>query len=32
MQPEFIRSLATVRGVQAGLELAEVFEVVRMIL
>ena len=32
MKPEFIRSLAKVRGVQAGVPLAEVFEVVRMVL
>ena len=32
MKPDFIRSLAQVRGVQAGLELAEVFEVVRMVI
>jgi LmbE family N-acetylglucosaminyl deacetylase len=31
MQPDFIQSLAKVRGVQVGLPLAEVFEVVRMI-
>ncbi|NBP06449.1 MAG: PIG-L family deacetylase [Bacteroidetes bacterium] len=31
MQPDFIRSLAKVRGVQVGLPYAEVFEVVRMI-
>lgn len=30
--PEFIRSLATVRGVQSGGQLAEAFEVVRMVL
>jgi LmbE family N-acetylglucosaminyl deacetylase len=32
MKPEFIRSLAKVRGVQAGVPLAEVFEVVRMVM
>lgn len=32
MKPDFARSLAKVRGVQAGLPYAEVFEVVRMIL
>jgi LmbE family N-acetylglucosaminyl deacetylase len=31
MQPDFIQSLARVRGVQVGLPFAEVFEVVRMI-
>jgi LmbE family N-acetylglucosaminyl deacetylase len=31
MQPDFIQSLAKVRGVQVGQPLAEVFEVVRMI-
>jgi LmbE family N-acetylglucosaminyl deacetylase len=31
MKPDFIQSLAKVRGVQVGLPLAEVFEVVRMI-
>jgi LmbE family N-acetylglucosaminyl deacetylase len=32
MKPEFIKSLAKVRGVQAGVPLAEVFEVVRMVM
>lgn len=32
MKPGFIHSLASVRGVQVGVPLAEVFEVVRMIL
>lgn len=31
MQPDFIRSLATVRGVQAGHPLAECFEIYRLI-
>lgn len=30
--PEFIRSLATVRGVQSGSKLAEAFEVVRLVI
>ncbi len=30
--PEFIRSLARVRGVQVGVEFAEVFELIRMVL
>jgi len=32
MQPEFTRSQARMRGVQAGVEWAEVFEVVRMVI
>ncbi|MBL7810752.1 MAG: PIG-L family deacetylase [Bacteroidetes bacterium] len=32
MQPEFVKSLAVVRGVQAGVDFAEVFEIVRLIL
>lgn len=31
MQPDFIRSLATVRGVQSGVEFAECFETIRII-
>ncbi len=31
MQPDFIKSLATVRGVQSGNELAECFETIRVI-
>ena len=32
MRPEFIRSMATVRGTQIGVELAEAFEVIRLML
>ena len=32
MRPEFIRSMAIARGTQIGVELAEAFEVIRLML